>query len=239
MPSKATTAAELRTSIKTRLQNEGNWETFWKFRDTVVVYWPEVAGDKVLAQRLSLQWFPDPQGYTEITDLSVAELEIVKARKAAGIMPKLYRSKKSDAPPAERIAENIEAAKAETNVVEKIDDEWVSLAMLVGFERNADEATVVNWVMDRIVAPPVGQIDPASVPNAKAVGMLKWARLNSGNYGSLLSQAWVKLLPTKQQIEQQQYAKDDGRVLNLVDECLEAELWEEGEPVESISEEAA
>lgn len=84
--------------------------------------------------------------------------------------------------------------------------------------RTASRTAEVEWVQQQLAIASLDDIDPATVPSASAVALLKWAMANTGDFFCKL---YSSQLPTKKQLEEQQRFNDDGQDTIALIEKLE------------------
>lgn len=99
--------------------------------------------------------------------------------------------------------------------------------------RPSEQMTVaVNWVANHILVADVG---PEDSPGPMAWSLLQFGRENPNVFWR---DVWVKLLPSRSQIERQERYHDDGRALELVEQLLQECQDEQVERASEGNEEA-
>jgi len=100
---------------------------------------------------------------------------------------------------------------------------WQELASKVGVRKKSSARADIEWVFNHAGADP-RNINPADVPSAGAVGLLRYVQGGSANYRDFL-QHWGKLIPQRAAIEAEARFSDDGRKqLKLLDEFLASRM---------------
>jgi len=75
--------------------------------------------------------------------------------------------------------------------------------------RKAAKPVEMNWVQEHMVLP-LADIDPASVPSAGAVALLRWAK-EGGGAADFFTSLFKSQLPSKKELDAQAAMVDDGR----------------------------
>lgn len=85
---------------------------------------------------------------------------------------------------------------------------------------------------------PAADIEPSAVPSRGAVGLLKWVQSSPSNQTAFYATIWMKLMPTKSQLDAEARYSDDGiRSIELLDR-LEQMLGDEEEEVPDMREDS-
>jgi len=94
---------------------------------------------------------------------------------------------------------------------------WRELQSAVPLAKQATARAQVEWV-HATIGTPVGDIDPNSVPSRGAINLLRFVETTAGGLGSFYEKMWVRLLPSKAEIEAGERFKDDGKsVIDMID----------------------
>ena len=102
---------------------------------------------------------------------------------------------------------------------------------------HCSEREAAHFVFEH-VSVPAAEIEPSAVPSRGAVGLLKWVQTSPSNQTAFYATIWMKLMPTKSQLDAEARYSDDGiRSIELLDR-LEQMLGDEEEEVPDMREDS-
>ncbi len=102
---------------------------------------------------------------------------------------------------------------------------------------HCSEREAAQFVFEH-VSVPAAEIEPSAVPSRGAVGLLKWVQSAPANQTAFYATIWMKLMPTKSQLDAEARYSDDGiRSIELLDR-LEQMLGDEEEEMQGVSEDS-
>ncbi|QDP55766.1 MAG: hypothetical protein Unbinned2706contig1001_27 [Prokaryotic dsDNA virus sp.] len=102
---------------------------------------------------------------------------------------------------------------------------------------HCSEREAAQFVFEH-VSVPAAEIEASAVPSRGAVGLLKWVQSSPANQTAFYATIWMKLMPTKSQLDAEARYSDDGiRSIELLDR-LEQMLGDEEEDMQGVREES-
>ena len=100
---------------------------------------------------------------------------------------------------------------------------------------HCSEREAAQFVFEH-VSVPAAEIEVSAVPSRGAVGLLKWVQSSPANQTAFYATIWMKLMPTKSQLDAEARYSDDGiRSIELLDR-LEQMLGDEEEDMQVVPE---
>ncbi len=100
---------------------------------------------------------------------------------------------------------------------------------------HCSEREAAQFVFEH-VSVPAAEIEVSAVPSRGAVGLLKWVQSSPANQTAFYATIWMKLMPTKSQLDAEARYSDDGiRSIELLDR-LEQMLGDEEEEMQGVPE---
>jgi hypothetical protein len=215
----------LKMELNTRLKADGVFGKYCRLRQQCIDH----GVDPKVAWIVAAYAFPPKRGQIpEITVLKVyeeiaanwkngryppiAEFSTEGMKAGATNFAKLEPLPPEEAAVAKEMIEEVKQAPA------KWTSNWAELAERVAaLDKVGNELDIIRWVFRNYLVKS-DSIDPTTVPDAGAVGLLKHVQENTSNYNDFLNRNWNKLVPDRKQIEQAALYADDGRDLRLLEE---------------------
>jgi hypothetical protein len=118
------------------------------------------------------------------------------------------------------------------------DDDYRSLALMVPTDRDSKTTEELRWAARYAFCHPA-EINPEDVPSRTAILLLQIAQSDKQKF----FEQWVKLLPSKQQVDIMEKFKDDGRnALTALDAFwsdIDEEAAQESQGEPGLAQEAA
>lgn len=141
------------------------------------------------------------------------------------------------------INEGLEKKVAEQKALMDVDrphakggDPYKRLVLAVP-QGHCSEREAAQFVFEH-VSVPAAEIEASAVPSRGAVGLLKWVQSSPANQTAFYATIWMKLMPTKSQLDAEARYSDDGiRSIELLDR-LEQMLGDEEEDMQGVREES-